>query len=338
MKTKQIIGILVAGLVFILIGVSSMAADKYLGSKTEGIFDKLSSSLEDVDTDKPDGKYVGLIRVEGTIQDSGSSSDIFEKEGYDHRGTLDTIDDYIDDDDNVGILLYVNSPGGTVNAADELYLKLKEYKKTKRPIYVYMGDEACSGGYYISAIGDKIYANRNTWTGSIGVYIQLSNYKVLFDKLGIKTTYIKAGKNKTMGSATQDLTDEQKDILQSLVDESYDQFVDVIVAGRKNMTEEEVRKAADGRIYSSAQAKEVGLIDDIKTYEEVEDLIYDKLGEDVEIYEDEGEQPSLLDIFTSGMNALLKLKSDEKTETEKVLDYVQNDGSGVPMYYAMPEQ
>ena len=104
------------------------------------------------------------------------------------------------------------------------------------------------------------------------------------------------------------------------------------------MTEEEVRKAADGRIYSSAQAKEVGLIDDIKTYEEVEDLIYDKLGEDVEIYEDEGEEPSLLDIFTSGMNALLKLKSDEKTETEKVLDYVQNDGSGVPMYYAMPEQ
>ena len=340
MKTKQIVGILVAGITFVLICVSSMAANKYLGDSTKGMFSKLTESLDESDIETPDGDYVGIIRVEGTIQDTGSSSSsLFEEEGYNHRDLLDTIEDYMDDNDNVGLLLYVNSPGGTVNAADELYLKLKEYKKeTKRPIYVYMADEACSGGYYVSVAGDKIYANRNTWTGSIGVYMAVSNYKELYDKLGIKTTYIKTGKNKTMGAATEDLTKEQEEILQSLVDESYDQFIEVIVAGRKNMTEKEIRKAADVRIYSSAQAKEVGLIDDIKTYEEVKELIYSELGSDVEIYEKDEDSSSLWDILTSGISSLVKAKSEEKTDTQRLLEYIENDGSGVPMYYAMPEQ
>lgn len=338
MKTKQIIGILVAGITFILICITSMAANKYMGNMTKGMFSQFSSS-KDTDLDKPNGRYVGIIRVEGTIQDTGSrSSSLLEEEGYNHRDILDTVEEYMDDDNNVGMLLYVNSPGGTVNAADELYLKLIEYKKeTKRPIYVYMADEACSGGYYISVAGDKIYANRNTWTGSIGVYMALANYKELCDKLGVKTTYIKTGKNKTMGAATEKLTDEQRDILQSLVDESYEQFIDVIVKGRKNMKEQEIRKAADGRIYSSAQAKKVGLIDDVMTYEEVEELIYKDLGPDVELYEEEGEQ-SLLELLTSSIYSFSKSKSDKRTETERLLEYIENNGSGVPMYYAMPQQ
>lgn len=336
MKTKQIVGIIVAGLMFVFVCATSMLMNKFFGDFSTDLFkdDVLESTT-------PDDDYVGIVRVEGTMQMEETSSGLFESEGYDHQSIIDTVDDYMSDKNNKGILLYVNSPGGTVTAADDLYLKLEEYKKeTKRPIYVYMDEQACSGGYYVSVAGDtgKVFANRNAWTGSIGVYMELANYKVLFDKLGIKTTYIKAGKNKTMGSPTQDLTDEQTSILQSMVDESYEQFVSVIVAGRKNMTEKEIRTAADGRMYSAAQAKKVGLIDDVKTYDEVIEQIKKDLGDKVEVYEDDTDDlKGFLELFKSEVASLLKSKdNEEKSETEKVIDYIDNDGSGVPMYYAMP--
>ena len=335
MKTKQIVGILVAGLTFIVVCLASMLSKNVFEEFSSDLFSS-NKSDKTSSMSKPMGDYVGVLKVEGTMTTAEASSGLLESEGYDHASLIESVEDYTDDDNNVGLLLYVNSPGGTVNAADELYLKLMEYKKTtKRPIYVYMADEACSGGYYVSVAGDKLYANRNTWTGSIGVYMQLANYKELFNKLGIKTTYIKAGKNKTMGAATQDLTKEQQAILQSMVDESYEQFIDVIVAGRKDMTEAEVRKAADGRIYTATQAKDVGLIDDIKNYEEVKLLIKKELGATVEIYEEENDDiTSLLKDLFSATKSLINSK--DKSETEQILDYIENDGSGVPMYYAKP--
>ncbi|MBE5934789.1 MAG: signal peptide peptidase SppA [Lachnospiraceae bacterium] len=332
MKTKQIIGIVVAALMFIIVCVTSVATKKLFGDVSSDLFKSTSST-----STTPDGDYVGVLKVEGTMTTAETAAGLFEAEGYSHSDLIDTIDDYMEDDNNVGMLLYVNSPGGTVNAADELYLKLMEYKKeTKNPIYVYMADEACSGGYYVSVAGDKIYGNRNTWTGSIGVYMELANYKALFDKLGIKTTYIKAGANKTMGSATQELTEEQSKILQSIIDESYEQFIEVIVAGRKNMTEQEIRKAADGRIYTAKQAKDVGLIDDVKFYDEVIDIIYKDLGENIEIYEEDGDELSALfgDLFSDVKSFL---NSKDKSETEQILEMIEKDGSGVPMYYAKPQ-
>ena len=334
MKTKQIVGILVAGFTFIAVCLASMLSKNVFEGFSSDLFSSTSKKTSSIT--KPMDEYVAVIKVEGTMTTEEVSSGLLESEGYDHASLIESVEEYADDSSNVGLLLYVNSPGGTVNAADELYLKLMEYKKTtKRPIYVYMADEACSGGYYVSVAGDKLYANRNTWTGSIGVYMQLSNYKALFDKLGIKTTYIKAGKNKTMGAATQDLTKEQQDILQSMVNESYEQFINVIVAGRKDMTEAEVRKAADGRIYTATQAKDVGLIDDIKSYEEVKSLIKKELGASVEIYEEESDDLSSLlkDIFSTTKSLI---NSKDKSETEQLLDYIENDGSGVPMYYAKP--
>lgn len=143
---------------------------------------------------------------------------------------------------NKGILLIVDSPGGGVYESDELYLKLKDYKETTgNPIWTYMKSEACSGGYYISMASDKIFANRNCTTGSIGVIMSLVNTKDLYDKLGIKEINITSGKNKAMGSSGQDLTDEQKEILQSNVDEAYEQFVSIVADGRK-MDVETVKK------------------------------------------------------------------------------------------------
>jgi len=124
---------------------------------------------------------------------------------------------------------------------------------------------------------DKVFSNRNAWTGSIGVIISLTNLKGLYDNLGIKGIYITSGRNKAMGAADLELTDEQRDILQSLVDEAYEQFVEIVAEGRK-MTVEEVKRIADGRILSAKQALELNLIDEIATYDEVKEAFSAELG------------------------------------------------------------
>ena len=213
--------------------------------------------------------YIGQLTVEGTIAESVSGNMLTGTSSYYHEWTLDMIDQMMADQENKALLLYVNSPGGTIYASDELYLKLKEYKETTgRPVYSYMASEAASGGYYISAAADRIIANRNCWTGSIGVTIgTLYDVSELLDKLGVSTVTITSGRNKAMGSTTDPMTKEQREIFQSLVDEAYDQFVGIVAEGR-HMKERKVRKLADGRIYTAKQALENGLIDQIASYEE----------------------------------------------------------------------
>ena len=204
------------------------------------------------------GGSVAVLDVVGEIGDSSARAT------YDHAWTMNTINDLIDDSSNSGIVIRVNSPGGSVYTSDELYEQLMKYKKeTKRPVYFYFQDQAASGGYYIAMAGDKIYANRNTWTGSIGVKTgTIYDVRGLLDKLGIKTNTITSGRNKAMGSMTTELTDEQREIMQSLIDEAYDQFVKIVAKGR-NMSEDRVREIADGRIYSAKQAQKLGLIDGV---------------------------------------------------------------------------
>ena len=199
-------------------------------------------------------EYVGVLYIEGTIGGTDGQ--------YDHQYVLDAIDGMTWNDDNKGMMLYINTPGGTVYESDEVYLKLQEYKEeTGRPVYVYMASQATSGGYYIAAAADRISANRNCWTGSIGVTIgSIFDISELLEDYGITVETIDSGANKSMGSMVEPMTDEQRDILQSLVDDAYDQFVDIVAEGR-DMDTDEVRKLADGRIYTARQAEENGLID-----------------------------------------------------------------------------
>ena len=129
---------------------------------------------------------------------------------------------------------------------------------------------------------DEIYANRNCWTGSIGVIVSLSNMQGLYEKLGIEEINITSGRNKAMGSAGEELTEEQRNILQSLVDEAYQQFVDIIVAGR-GLSESRVKELGDGRIYTAKQALDAKLIDGICTQDEYYDKVLAEVGEDVMI-------------------------------------------------------
>ena len=156
----------------------------------------------------------------------------------------------------------MNSPGGGVYESAEIVKKMAAIKEAGIPVYVSMKQMAASGGYYISAAADKIFASEETVTGSIGVIMSGTNYAGLFEKLGIEDTTVKSGALKDIGSSTREPTEADKEVLQAYVDSAFGRFVKVVAKGRQ-MPEETVRKLADGRIYDGAQAKENGLVDEI---------------------------------------------------------------------------
>jgi protease-4 len=245
------------------------------------------------------GPYIATIYVEGTII-SGQADNFGVPIGYQHNWTLNKIDELMDDNNNRGLMVFVDSPGGGVYESDELYLKLKEYQDTtKRPVYAVMGSMAASGGYYISTAADKIVANRNTWTGSIGVTIgTIYDISGLLEKYGVKTQTITAGKNKAMGSFVEPMTDEQRAIFQSLVDDAYEQFTG-IVSTERGIDIEKVKTIADGRVYTAKQAKDLGLVDFIGTFDDaLKDMkkTYDLKGCEVVdvVYEDNSLWGSLM--------------------------------------------
>ena len=214
---------------------------------------------------------VAVLHIEGTISSTQSSSFLSPSDGYDQSFLVSTVKDLVNDDTNHGILLYIDTPGGEVFATDELYLELMEYKKvTKRPIYAYCASMAASGGYYLACAADEILMNRNCLTGSIGVtagtFIDFSGF---LEEHGIKTTSVYVGDNKTMGSSYEEFTPEQKEIYTTILQETYDQFVD-IVADARDLKRDDVVALADGRIYSPKQAVENGLVDEILSYEDAQ--------------------------------------------------------------------
>lgn len=333
MKAKQIIGIVVTGVVIIATGVTGVVSN-IIRNRLIPEEDKASNfwGLEEtVSVTLPAEDFVGVINVVGEIGPSSDSIWAYEEGTYNHDLYMEYVDEMMYADNNKGILLYIDSPGGTVYESDELYLKLMEYKEvTGRPIWAYFASQACSGGYYIGMAADKVYANRNCWTGSIGVIVSLMNCKDLYDKLGIKEIDITSGANKAMGSSGLDLTQEQYDILQSLVDEAYDQFVGIVSTGR-GMDEETVRTLADGRIYSAKQALELNLVDAVGSLAEEKAVFAEeaRFSEDILYYEPEDMSLGFMSSFF-GMLSELKPQSD----TELAKDIMENNGNGVLKYYA----
>ena len=203
--------------------------------------------------------YVAALYINGVIEKANMT--------YNQQWLLSTISDLKYDKSNKGIALFIDSPGGGVYESDETYLALQEYKTTGKPVYVYQGVLAASGGYYISCAGNKIYANRNTLTGSIGIIMGTSvDLTELMKKIGIKSETITSGRNKNMFNYNQPVTDEQRSIMRSIADEAYEQFTG-IVAMNRNIPIFEVKKLADGRIYTAKQALHLNLVDAIGTWD-----------------------------------------------------------------------
>ena len=169
-----------------------------------------------------------------------------------------------DDDRIKAVVLRINSPGGTVTASDVIYHELRAFKeKRKVPIIASIMDVGASGGYYVAAAADKIVAHPSSVTGSVGVIMLTMNARGLLEKVGLEATAVTSGPKKDMGSPFRPMTPEERAIFQSVIDSFYDRFLTVVREGRRFLSADEVRKLADGRIYSGEQAKALGLVDSI---------------------------------------------------------------------------
>ena len=188
---------------------------------------------------------VGVVTVEGIISES---SDVVEQ-----------LTQYGKDDGIKAVIVRINSPGGAVAPSQEIYEAVIQLKK-KKNVVASMGSVAASGGYMIACAAEKIVANPGTITGSISAVMHFANAEELLKKIGLKTSVIKSGKYKDIGSPTREMTQEEKVILQELVDDIYDQFLETVSKDRK-ISKEDLRKIADGRVFSGRQAQKLGLID-----------------------------------------------------------------------------
>lgn len=207
---------------------------------------------------------IQVVKLSGMIIDKADSGLLSSSAGSAGE-TLKDLRKAIKNDKVKGVLLRVNSPGGTVPTSQEIYEAVKELKKKNKIVVVSMGDMAASGGYYVSCAADKIVANPGTLTGSIGVIMNLMNFKALADKVGIEPEVIKSGLFKDIASPYHKMTREERQILTDLIMDSYDQFTQVVAEGRA-LPIEEVKRIADGRIYSGRQAKAIKLVDELGTY------------------------------------------------------------------------
>lgn len=210
----------------------------------------------------PFGNRIAVIPIRGIISDSKSVVEQLKKYGKDNRVKA--------------IILRIDSPGGGTAASQEIY---REVQRTvsKKKVVVSMGNVAASGGYYVALAADKIVANPATLTGSIGVILDVPNFKELLKKIGVSRETVKSGPYKDIGSPVREMTPEERRLLQGVIDNVYQQFVAVVVKGRK-LSREQVERIADGRIFTGEQAKRLGLIDELGSFEDAVDLTKKMVG------------------------------------------------------------
>jgi len=208
--------------------------------------------------------HVAEIRVRGAIQLRGGTG-LLTGEAASAERIVEQLDRAREDPKAKAVLLRVDSPGGGVNAAREIWAAVRRVQEAGKPVVVFMEDTAASGGYYISAPADRIVAMPDTITGSIGVIAVIPDLSGLYEKLGIRYQVVKSGQFKDMLSSDRPMTPEERAILERLIQEAYDEFVRVVAEGRR-LPEERVRELADGRIYTGRQALDLGLVDQLGGY------------------------------------------------------------------------
>jgi len=266
MNTKRWVALIIA-VVLVVVSIGFKAVTTFTSIILSDQLNLDSSYMdEEIIQDGSPQERIAVINLNGTIQNIETPP--LATAGYNHSFLLDSIDTAAEDPTVQAIVLKVDSPGGGVTESAEIHRKITELQADyDKPVYVSMGNTAASGGYYVSAPADKIFANESTLTGSIGVIMQSMNFSGLAEKYGIEFNTIKSGKHKDIMSPTREMTKEENKIMQSMIDEMYDEFVDVIVEGR-DLSEEHVREIGDGRVYTGKQAVEVDLVDEIGSFED----------------------------------------------------------------------
>jgi protease-4 len=252
------------------------------------------------------GDRVGVVEINGVI---ANSQEII-------RG----MNAFVEDEGVKAIVLRVDSPGGGVGASQEIYREVVK-ASNKKTVVASFGGVAASGGYYVACGADKIVANPGTITGSIGVVMQFANLEELFKKIGYKGYVIKSGTYKDAGSPFREMTPEERELLQEVIDTVHQQFIRAVAEGRQ-LPIEKVAAIADGRIFSGEQALALGLVDELGNLEDTIDMAAQMAGikgKPVVVYP-RRKKPSLFDYLTEGIAQRLK---EEVHETARPgLDYI----------------
>lgn len=204
---------------------------------------RTSTPLQMVGSDK-----VALVKLEGLLLTA--------------EPVVEELNDYAEDSSIKAIVLRIDSPGGGVVVSQEIYNAVKNARKEGKKVVVSMGTVAASGGYYVAAAADRIMANPGTLTGSIGVKMEFANIEKLLEKIGVRGMVVKAGEYKDVGSPFREMSEQEKKLLQDVIDDVHSQFIKAIAEGR-NMQEAEVRAIADGRIFTGRQALDLRLVDQL---------------------------------------------------------------------------
>jgi len=208
------------------------------------------------------GDKIAVIEVRGVIAESS--------------GIIEEIHRYQEDEGVKAIILRIDSPGGGVGPSQEIYREISKVK-IKKKVITSMGSVAASGGYYIACASDRIVANPGTITGSIGVLMEFTNIEELFRKIGIKGVVLKSGEHKDIGSPFREMTPDEQKIVQDVIDNVHQQFIEAVAKGRR-MDREKVVQIADGRIFTGEQAKQLGLVDEMGNLQDAIDVAAKMVG------------------------------------------------------------
>jgi protease IV len=252
---------------------------------------------------------VALLDLEGVIDDS--------------KEFIDQLKDFGNRSGVRSVVIRINSPGGSVAASQEVYQAIKKFRSdSKKKVVVSMASVAASGGYYAACGADKIFANPGTITGSIGVIAEWYNYGELLQWAKVSNVVIKTGAFKDAGSQTRPLTDEEKVYFQSLIGNMYGQFVSTVASSRK-MKEEDVRKLADGRVYTGQEAKANGLVDELGTYQDAVAAAAKMagLGDSPKTISPAKKGGSILDLLLGG-SASSKLLGSDRSQSHIRFEYL----------------
>ncbi len=204
------------------------------------------------------GDKIAIVEVKGVIAQSTQ--------------VIEDLQQYLMDDGVKAIILRVDSPGGGVGPSQEIYREIMRIRSSsKKKVVTSMGSVAASGGYYIACASDRIVANPGTITGSIGVIMQFSNLEDLLKKIGVKGVVIKSGEHKDIGSPFREMTPEEKKLMQEVLDNVHQQFIQAVADGRK-LDKSKVAEIADGRIMTGEQAKNLGLVDQLGNLQDTIDI------------------------------------------------------------------
>jgi len=268
----------ILGLIFVI----SFAAGRW------GLFEGSGISLSN---DK-----IAVISIQGVLTSSAETIREFKK--------------YEEDEDVKALVLRIDSPGGTVVAAQEIYEEIQKLRENK-VVLASMGNVAASGGYYVASATEEIVANPGTLTGSIGVISEYPNIEQLMKKVGLRSEVMKSGRFKDLGNPTREMTEEERQLLQNLIDNIHMQFIRDVALGR-GRTVEEIEPLADGRVFTGEQAKENGLVDRLGNFQDALDRAAELAGiegKPVIIYPEEKRKKIweyLIQSLAEGMGSVLR--------------------------------